>query len=81
MSEPIAEMTAKWCANPYEIHKRPPFRAHLFDNDGRYWVVGTTRVSVLHGAHGSKEWAEEAASLLNDTPTVREFMAVLKGEG
>lgn len=66
-----AELTEKWAANEYAIHKRPPYRAHNFDRDERYWVVGTTCVSVLHGRHGSKKWADGIAKILNETPAVR----------
>ena len=76
MTDPngFAAMTAKWVVNPYEIHKRPPFRAHSFDNDGRFWVVGTTRVSVLHGMHGPEEWATAVSDAMNDTPAVRKAL-------
>lgn len=74
-----AGLTEKWCANPYEELKRPPFRAHSFDNDGRFWVVGTSRVSVLHGAHGPQEWAELWANALNATPAVRAHLEARNG--
>jgi len=67
----VARLTETWLANPYAIHQRPPYRAHSFDNDGRFWVVGTSRVSVLHGAHGNEQWATDIAGLLNNTPAVR----------
>lgn len=59
------ELTAKWAGNPYEIHKRPPFRAHPFDTQDMFWVVGSTCVSVLHGWNGDKETAEAIADELN----------------
>lgn len=67
-------MTEAWLANEYEIHKRPPFRAHSFDNDGRFWVVGTTNVSVLHGLHGSQEAATIWANALNNSPSARAYL-------
>lgn len=62
-------MRKEWDANRHAIHKRPPFSAHSFDNDGRFWVVGSSKVSVLHGADGSEEWAKAWADALNRTPT------------
>lgn len=69
-----AGLTQDWCANEYAIHKRPPFKAHSFDDDGRFWVVGTTRVSVLHGAHGNEAWAQRWANALNETLAVRTYL-------
>ena len=69
-----AELTAKWLANPNEIHKQPPYRAHSFDRDHRFWVVGTTRVSILHGMHGDEKWATATALLFNATPAVRKIL-------
>jgi len=60
-----AEMMRGWAADPHAIHKRPPFRAHNFDGDDRYWVVGSTSVSVLHGWHGSEAIARTLADALN----------------
>lgn len=68
-SEALGALARSWAADPYQEHKRPPFRAHSFDDDGRYWVVGTTCVSVLHGWHGPKEVAEQIANALNCAPT------------
>ncbi|MFN3627443.1 MAG: hypothetical protein ACK4S3_06140 [Parvibaculum sp.] len=66
----MAEMRAEWDANPHAIHKRPPFRAHNFDGDDRYWVVGSTSVSVLHGWHGPQLLAEMIAEALNNPPAI-----------
>lgn len=59
------ELVESWTANPHAIHKRPPFTAHSFDDDGRYWVVGSTKVSVLDGFHSTQGHAQRFADLLN----------------
>jgi len=66
-----ADLVLRWNADPYAVHKRPPFRAHSFDDDERFWVVGTTSVSVLHGWHGDRETAERWATLLNEAATLQ----------
>lgn len=48
-----------WDANPHSIHKRPPFRAHSFDNNAKFYVVGSTRVSVV-----ARHYCSTAAQLL-----------------
>lgn len=58
-------MVAQWAANPHAVHKRPPYRAQSFDDDGRYWVVGSTTVSVLHFWHGPHGCALALAEALN----------------
>ncbi|WP_294257153.1 hypothetical protein [uncultured Sphingomonas sp.] len=58
-------LVGAWVGKPNEIHKRPPFRAHSFDADDRYWVVGSTSVSVLHGWHGDQATAQALANALN----------------
>lgn len=64
--EAAQQLVAKWSANPHELHKRPPFKACSFDTNDRFWVVGSTRVSVLHGRTGDKRWASEIAHFLNE---------------
>lgn len=59
------QLVADWAANPYAIHKRPPFRAHSFGGDDRFWVVGSTGVSVLGGLSFLEDWATVIADALN----------------
>ena len=59
------EQVIKWAANPNEIHKRPPFKVHSFDTDDRWWVVGSTRVSVCDLIAVEREIAEQVADTLN----------------
>lgn len=59
------EVVREWISSPYETHKRPPYRAHTFDNDGKFYVVGSTTISVPHGFNTSKEFAEIIAGKLN----------------
>jgi hypothetical protein len=67
MQDEIAKaLRAKWDASPYEIHKRPPFREHSFDSNDRFWVVGSTTISVLQGWSGSQTQASAIAQQLND---------------
>jgi hypothetical protein len=68
----MAELRATWDADPNAIHKRPPFRAHSFDNDHRFWVVGSTCVSVLHGWYGAHADAERLAAVLNGDTALSE---------
>nr|WP_315384163.1 hypothetical protein [uncultured Sphingomonas sp.] len=58
-------LVGQWAGRPNEIHKRQPFRAHSFDGDDRYWVVGSTSISVLHGWHGVQAIAQALADALN----------------
>ena len=58
-------VVGNWLVNEFSIHKRPPFRAHSFDDDGRFWVVGSTGVSVLESWHGTIDDAERMAQRLN----------------
>lgn len=65
IDEWASSLVKDWATDVHAIHKRPPFRAHSFDGDGRFWVVGSSCVSVLHGWHGSEAAAETIADLLN----------------
>jgi len=65
-------LVASWSVNPYEIHKRPPFRAHPFDTSDRFWVVGSNYVSVLGGWFGLEEDAATLAAALNDAAQSQE---------
>ncbi len=63
-----AEMAARvpeWLADPYAIHNRPPYRAHSFDGDNRFDVVGSTTVSQFPACHWPKEDAEAITAALN----------------
>ncbi|WP_313539691.1 hypothetical protein [Sphingomonas sp.] len=71
VNEWASALVAKWAGNTHAIHKRPPFRAHSFDADHRYWVVGSSFVSVLHGWHGSEATAAALADLLNAADEAR----------
>jgi len=64
-------LVAVWAANPHQIHKRPPYRAHNFDDDDRYWVVGTTTISVLPGWSGRGDLAQAVADALNAAVAAR----------
>ena len=65
LTDEFLDQVRQWQSDPYQTHKRAPFRAHSFDNDGRYWVVGTTNVSVLHGFHAGEELAQAIADEMN----------------
>jgi hypothetical protein len=69
MLDELEALVVKWQADPYETHKRPPYRAHSFDGDERFWIVGTTNVSVLHGFHTNEQLAIEIADLMNSYVT------------
>lgn len=66
LSDELAQRVKGWAENPYAIHKRPPFRAHSFDNDGRFWVVGSTKVSVFGGFFGPEVVADRVAQRINE---------------
>ena len=65
LAEYCDSLVREWAGNEYAIHKRPPFKAHTFDTKDRFWVVGSTRVSVFY-CGGSRANAERVADALNN---------------
>lgn len=63
--EEMAARVSEWLADPYAVHNRPPYRAHSFDGDERFYVVGSTTVSQFCACHWPKENAEAIAEALN----------------